>query len=124
MGYSYLITRDESPGTERKQIQYTPSHKVTIGTDYDFGRGLQGHASFVYIADQFYYARGGITPLLKGKLPDYQLVNLKLDYHPFAQKRLGVYIGADNLLDENYQQAYGLPQAGRFLYGGIKLALP
>ena len=37
--------------------------------------------------------------------------------------KLKVYIGASNLLDDNYAEAYGLPQAGRTLYGGFDLQL-
>jgi len=39
----------------------------------------------------------------------------------FLKKRLHVYIGADNLFDRNYEQAYGFPQAGRTLYAGVKV---
>ena len=35
--------------------------------------------------------------------------------------KVTLYCGVDNLLDENYEQSYGLPQAGRYIYGGIEL---
>jgi len=30
-----------------------------------------------------------------------------------------VYAGVDNLFDEDYEESYGLPQAGRLLYTGL-----
>jgi len=55
-------------------------------------------------------------------LNDYTVVNLKLDQE-LLKGRLRLYLGADNLFDEDYEQSYGFPQAGRFIYGGIQVAL-
>ena len=33
-----------------------------------------------------------------------------------------VYVGADNILDADYQETYALPQAGRFVYTGARLS--
>jgi len=32
-----------------------------------------------------------------------------------------VYFGVDNLTDENYEESYGLPQAGRTGYAGLRM---
>jgi hypothetical protein len=32
-----------------------------------------------------------------------------------------LYVGADNLLDERYEEEYGSPAATRVLYGGLSL---
>jgi vitamin B12 transporter len=32
---------------------------------------------------------------------------------------LNFYLGADNVFDEDYEESYGFPQAGRFIYGGV-----
>jgi len=32
-------------------------------------------------------------------------------------------VGANNLLDEDYAESYGLPQAGRMVYAGIEFSL-
>jgi outer membrane receptor protein involved in Fe transport len=34
-----------------------------------------------------------------------------------------LYLGVDNLFDENYETSYGMPQAGRFVYGGIEFRM-
>jgi len=36
-------------------------------------------------------------------------------------ERLELELGVDNLLDENYEQSYGLPQEGRVAYGGCRI---
>ena len=117
-GYTFLDTKDESPNTEKDQLQYRPEHKLTFETQYVFGFGLSAYASVMYVADQYYYSKN--TPLQKRKLNDYTLVNLKLD-QAFLKKRLHIYVGADNLFDRDYEQAYGFPQAGRTLYAGAQI---
>jgi outer membrane cobalamin receptor len=56
----------------------------------------------------------------KAKLADYALVNVKLA-QALLDRKVTLYLGADNLFDQNYETSYGLPQAGRFVYGGIEL---
>ncbi len=35
--------------------------------------------------------------------------------------RLNLYVGADNLLDKDYEESFALPQAGRTIYGGAEI---
>ena len=58
----------------------------------------------------------------KAKLNDYTLVNVKLSQR-LPGNRMTLYIGADNLFDQNYETSYGLPRAGRFLYGGVEFRM-
>jgi hypothetical protein len=46
------------------------------------------------------------------------LANARLEQRVF-DGATSVYLGADNLLDEKYEEEYGSPQATRTLYGGI-----
>jgi outer membrane cobalamin receptor len=119
-GYTYIYTKDESPDTERDELQYRPEHTFSFESKYSFAFGLSAYMNVMHIADQVYYSR--TTPVRKRNLDDYTLVNLKLD-QAFLNGKLGVYLGADNIFDEDYEQSYGLPQAGRFIYGGITLSL-
>ena len=32
---------------------------------------------------------------------------------------IDLYVGVNNLFDENYEQSYGQPQAGQTIYGGV-----
>jgi outer membrane cobalamin receptor len=34
---------------------------------------------------------------------------------------VSLYCGVNNILDADYEQSYALPQAGRYVYGGIEL---
>jgi len=116
-GYTFMDTKNKSPNTNREELQYRPEHKLTFETQYLFGFGLSAYASVMYVADQYYYSRN--TPLQKQKLSDYTLVDFKLD-QAFLNKRLHVYLGVDNLFDENYEESYGFPRAGKTFYIGTK----
>ena len=49
-----------------------------------------------FVGDQFYYTRNALTPVQKGELADYALVDLKLTQRLLGE-RLAVYAGATNL---------------------------
>jgi len=117
-GYTFMDTKDKSPDTEKDELQYRPEHKLTFETQYVFDFGLSAYAGVMYVADQYLYSRN--TPLEKAKLNDYTVVDLKLD-QVFFKKRLHVYLGVDNLFDQDYEEAYGFPRAGRTLYAGAEL---
>jgi len=119
--YAYLRSEDRSrPG--RQEQQYTPRHKAAIEATYDFAFGLEPYLSVAYVGDQFYYTRNAITPVQKGKLADYALVDLRLRQR-LLRDRLSVHAGVANLLDRYYETSYGFPQAGRFVYGGVEIRL-
>ena len=119
--YSHLYSRDKSRAG-RDQQQYTPGDKAALEGKYDFNSGFSSYASVEYVGNQYFYTKNNITPLQKAKLNDYTVLNLKL-----SQKLLNntatLYLGVDNLLDENYETSYGVPHAGRFLYGGVEFRM-
>lgn len=116
--YTFLDSQDKSDSSQKDDLQYRPRHKAVAEMNYDFGFGISGFASFMYVGEEYYYSRK--EPLQKAELQDYMLLNLKLNYNLFND-HTSLYLGADNILDENYQESYGYPQMGRFIYGGIKL---
>jgi outer membrane cobalamin receptor len=118
-GYTFMDTKDESPDTEKEELQYRPKHKVTFETRYVFGFGLSAYASAMYVAGQYFYSRN--TPLQKRKLNDYTIVDLKLE-QAILNNRLYIYLGVDNLFDRDYEEAYGFPREGRTLYVGTRLS--
>ena len=120
-GYSYLWSRDKTPGSERQEQQYTPSHRLTASTSYALRNVAVLYVSGEYTADQFYYSR--TLPLVRDELDDFVVIDANVSV-PLAGGRMSLYAGADNLLDENYAESYGIPQAGRFVYAGIKIHLP
>jgi len=118
IGYSYMETEDKSTGTLRDELNYRPAHKFTVDVNYTWAFGLTAHADYMHVAEQYHYSRTG--PLQKGELDDYSIVNLKLEQKLYKDNFF-VYLGADNLLDEAYEESYGYPQSGRTAYVGLRL---
>ena len=119
--YAYLDSRDKSRAG-RDQQQYTPGNKVTMEGKYDFDGGFTPYVSLLYVGNQYFYTKNNVTPVQKAKLNDYALVNVKLSQR-LVNYKATLYVGVDNLFDENYETSYGFPQAGRFLYGGVEFRL-
>jgi len=119
-GYSYTHTEDKSPNTDRDELQYRPKHVLTVEGAYSFNFGLSAYMSVMHVADQVFYSR--TTPVEKRELDDYTLVNLKLD-QALLKNRLKLYVGVDNLFDEDYEESYGFPREGMFIYGGLTVSL-
>ena len=120
-GYSYLSSRDENSDGTRKQQQYTPTHRLTVTFDYRFWKSANFHLDIEYTADQFYYAR--TFPTVRDELNDFTVVDTSISL-PIARTGAAFYVGADNLFDVDYEESYGIPQMGRFVYAGFKLSLP
>lgn len=120
LAYSWLYSRDGSPGSQRKQQQYTPVHSVSVTGDYRLADRISLHTSLRYTGEQYFYSR--ITPLQRRELAPYTLIDSKLRWQ-LPGKQISVYVGANNLLDEDYAESYGLPQAGRMVYAGLEFRL-
>jgi vitamin B12 transporter len=116
--YSFLDARDYSPGAARGQLQYRPRHRIVAEGEYRFVFGARLAASYLRVADQFYYSRQ--APVEKARLPAYTLVNARIS-QPVLADRADLYVGADNLLDVAYEDEYGSPQATRVVYGGVSI---
>ena len=116
LAYTYMNAKDKSPGTLVDQVQYNPKHKLALQGSYNFPFDLSAYASIERITDQYYYNSDNT---LKGKLPDYTVVNLKVE-KKFFSRALKIFAGANNLFDENYYESYGLPREGRSVYCGFK----
>ncbi|HEX8960619.1 MAG TPA: TonB-dependent receptor, partial [Geobacteraceae bacterium] len=119
--YTYLDSEDKSRAG-RDQQQYTPGDRATLEGRYDFDCGFTPYVSLLYVGNQYFYTKNNFSPVLKKKLSDYALVNVKLSQR-MANNKVTLYVGVDNLFDRNYETSYGFPQAGRFLYGGVEFRL-
>jgi len=119
--YTYLDSKDESRAG-RDELQYTPRDRVTMEAKYDFDFGLTPYCSVQYVGNQYFYTRNNVTPVQKMGLNDFVLVNVKLS-QKILKDKITLYVGADNILDENYETSYGFPQAGRYIYGGLEFRL-
>lgn len=119
--YSYLHSEDRSRAGREEQ-QYTPEQVIVLEGKYDFACGFTPYASVRYVGNQYLYTKNNVQPVQKAKLNDYTLVNLKLNQQVWGGKA-NLYVGADNLFDQNYETSYGFPQPGRFVYGGVEFRL-
>jgi len=119
--YAWLDSADRSRAG-RDQQQYTPGNKATLEGKYAFAAGFSPYVSLMYVGNQYFYTKNNVTPVQKAKLNDYTLVNVKLS-QIVLNNRVTLYMGVNNLFDENYETSYGMPQAGRFIYGGVELRM-
>ncbi|NVN92031.1 MAG: TonB-dependent receptor [Desulfuromonadales bacterium] len=117
-GYTMLLSEDRS-GVGRDEVQYTPRDKVSFVGKYDFDCGLTPFVSLIYVANSYVYTKQRIATVDKAKMSDYTVVNFKLSQKLFKD-RLNLYIGADNIFNEDYEQSYGIPRPGRYIYGGFE----
>ena len=118
--YAYLHSEDQSDDTEREELQYRPRSKYYLEGTYTFNMGLMLHGDVLVIADQYDYDADNKPPLLKRKLNDYTVVGAKISQR-FMKDTVEVYVRAENLLDEDYEQSYDMPQAGRTVFGGCEI---
>lgn len=119
IAYTFMDTEDKSTNALKDEDQYNPEHKISLEGRYDLGFDMSIYAGILHIEDQYYYNK---DYTLKGKLPNYTLVNLKIE-KSILSKMLNFFIGVDNLLDENYFECYALPREGRSIYGGISCSI-
>lgn len=115
-GYTYLHTEDLSSGSEKDELQNRPTHKIQLGANWRPTERITLNGNVQYIAGQYFYSRK--APLIKERYANYTLVNLRATYD--LNETFSIYGGIDNLLDENYEQSFGFPREGRYLYTGIK----
>jgi len=115
LSYSYLESEDRSSDSEIHQLQNRPRDRVTFETIYSMPWNMKAQASLQYVANQYSYDDDSNQK----RTPAYTLVDVKV-----AQKLLEdaveLYVGVNNLFDEDYEQSYGFPQPGRYVYGGVE----
>jgi outer membrane cobalamin receptor len=118
MSLGLLDASDESNDAASSTLQYRPHSKLSIEAQYDISTAWTANASFQRVGEQEYFNKNDAS--VHEDLSAFDLLGFKLNYA--LPQRVGtVYIGANNLLDQDYSTSYGFPQAGRFFYTGIKL---
>ena len=116
--YSYLDSQDQT-NSGRDELQNRPKNIFVADADIDLSHDFNFHLKTRRVWDQVFYSRR--TPLVKARGDDFTVVDTSLRWSP--RESLTLRIGADNLLDENYAEEYGLPSPGRFVYGGMEWTL-
>jgi outer membrane cobalamin receptor len=116
--YTYLKSEDLS-GVGRDEVQYVPRDKFTFTGKYDFDFGFTPFVSIIYVANSFVYTKQKIATVDKAQMSNYTLVNVKLNQKLYKDS-LSLYLGVDNLFNKDYEQSYGIPRPGRFIFGGVE----
>lgn len=117
-GYTFLESEDHS-GTGREHAQYVPRDKVTVVCKYDFDFGLTALVSSIYSGNSYVYTKQKIATVGGHMMANYTLFNVKFSQR-LLNDRLTLYIGADNILNKEYEQTYGIPRPGRYIFGGLE----
>lgn len=115
--YTYMDSQDLSSGSEKDELQYRPRNKLAFQGQYLWDFGFSVYAGVLYYADQVYYSR--TEPLQQESLGNYAVVDLKLA-QSFYKNMFSVYLGADNVFDQDYEESYGYPAPGRIIYAGLE----
>ncbi len=108
--YTYLDSENRSTGADTRTLQNRPEHKVSVRVDYDLTPALRVGGSYLYVADSYTLSR--TTPTTTRELGDYGVLDLDASIE-FMDGRLRAYARIRNALDENYEESFGFPQAGR-----------
>lgn len=112
---AFMTSEDRSTGSEKDELQNRPEQKFSLEGSYRLPCGLTAQLSVMHVADQYYYSKN--APLEKAELDDFQIVDARLSQTLFNDS-LEIFLRAENLLDENYEQSYGYPGQGRTVYAG------
>jgi outer membrane cobalamin receptor len=125
LAYTFLDARDVDPDSDYNRLPNRPRHKidgvaiVTLPWQMDFRIGFTCALGTLIYFRQRDPATGAFN---SRHLDDFVLLDLKLE-QPLWDDRLRLYVGVDNLLDEEWTYNYGFPQAGRAVFGGLRLRL-
>lgn len=114
--YSFLDSRNLSPASAVSDLQYRPRHRTTVDTRWTLPSRFSARAVLSYVADQVYYSRG--VPAIQARAGDYALVDLAVTRTLAAGYE--VTVGVQNVFDQLYEQAYGLPREGRTVLATIR----
>ena len=117
--FTYLESRNNSDDALFNELQYRPERHIAFIADYLFPKDLiedlRAHASWRMVSKSYIFTKDGLT---KGTLNGYELIDVKIT-KGFFDNALKTYVGADNLLDEYYEESYALPRPGRSIYAGV-----
>ncbi len=119
VAYSYLRARNMSKGAANDILQYRPQDKVSVITSCLLPYAVTGRLSLIYMGKQ--YTLGNNALWLKKRLNTYTVCDVQFS-RPLAGEKMKCSIGANNLFDRNYEESYGLPQAGRMVTTAVEYA--
>jgi outer membrane cobalamin receptor len=114
--YTFLDANADNRLTEASgddaEIQHRPRHRVNAIAQAALPYGFSARFETQYISEQV--DRFGTAV----KIDDAVVLNGQVGFDLADWVRL--VVGADNLLDEDYEEALGMPRPGRWFYAGIR----
>lgn len=115
--YTYIDARAENPRSAergaRAEIQHRPRHRVNAVVDLHLPWEVGARFEARWVSEQV--DRFGTSV----RLDAYTLLHAEIRKGLF-DGRLQVAAGAENLLDEDYEEALGMPQPGRWVYVALR----
>jgi outer membrane receptor protein involved in Fe transport len=112
--YSYLHSEDKSSDSNRDQLQNRPEHKVVLEAAYQLPWNMSVYGSAMWVANAYTY-NDDVT--IKKRIPEYLVFDFRLSKK--VANALDLYFGIHNAFDADYVTSYGIPHAGRAMYGGV-----
>jgi outer membrane cobalamin receptor len=135
VGYSYLNTENQSQVVidydshpslvyTPDDLPYRPEHQIALDVSkrFDFGLGIHFNGSYISKRPYYEHADPNDSQALMAEkrwLAGYVLLNLKLQQQ-FTDK-VQVYVTAENMLDEAYENMDMFPGRGRILWIGARI---
>ena len=120
--YSYTDSTQAQPdGSELREVR-RPRHTGSVYGNYAF---LDERARLTINADYAGESSDNFFPPFPNPqeivtLDDYWLVDVTASFA--VSRSTSVYLRANNLLDEDYEQVFGFATPGRSVYGGVRLS--
>ena len=109
-GHIYLDSEDRKTGN---RLPLRPMDKVTVTTEISI-KNLTIAADYIFIGKRF-------DSSVKRELSSYSTINMNAGYK--ASKMLTLFVGAENLFNEKYEEAGSYAAPGFSFYGGIRASL-
>ncbi len=80
---------------------------------------MSAFTSTWWVKDSYYDPNNNPDTNDQKRLENYVLTDCRINKKTsFNKGNLDLYVGINNLFDEDYEQSYGFPQAGQYFYGG------
>ena len=114
--YTWLEAENLDTGME---LLRRPEHSASLNLNWIICPKFEADANAAFIgrrADSYFNSTTFTTTPVSDS--SYTKLDLALRWH--VQKHLEVFARAENLLNEQYQEAYGYPALGRGVYGGLR----
>lgn len=108
--YTWLDSRNASPGAAFETPAYTPRHKLGLDARWQAQERLTLGGNLLHVRGQAHDSRTG--PPRQAELPSYTLLSL---YAGWKLDPVLLTLRVDNALDRQYATSYGFWQPGRML---------